>query len=109
MDLPVPRWWWKGVIVGVALLAVGGALSAVEEGLRDIHAGECGYPYYGPPSSENKTPSDRTQYDSGCRSDRLQITWIDAAGRATFGPGIAVVVLAGVYLVAVAIARRKPE
>lgn len=96
----VPRWWWIGVTAGLVLVAVGGALGAVEDGMRENHSLDgCGG--FGPP----REGADEAQ----CREGRIRITVVDAVTRATLGPGIAVVVLAGVYLVATAVAGRRRE
>jgi len=96
MAFAVPGWWSKGVVAGLALLAVGGALLAVADGLRDTSRLAGCDPY-----GAGTTPD--------CRSDRLTVTVVDALGRGTLGPGIAMVVLAGVYLIAAGIQARRAE
>ena len=99
---PVPRWWWIGVLVGLCFIAVGAALGAVEQGMRERQALDgCGA-YFGEPDTEDAD-------SQACRDGRVRITVVDAVTRATLGPGIAVVVLGAVYLVATAIASRRPK
>lgn len=99
--LVVPRWWWIGVLVGLVLVATGAALGAVEQGMREEQALEgCGA--FGGPAAEGVDEQE-------CRGERVRITVVDAVTRATLGPGIAIVVLAGVYLLAAAITQRRPR
>ncbi len=106
MEVPIPTWWWKGVIAGIALLAVGGAMTAVHQGYQDVYWQDCQPRFsHGPNGTVEEIEGPRPAED--CRTDRLRLTWLDASARATFGPGIAVLSLAGVYLIAAAIGLRR--
>ncbi len=94
MSFTIPRWWWTALIVSLVLLALGGTLNAVESGMRDNYATDgC----VGPATED---PPE----DVDCAGQRLSIGIVDAVSRATFGPGIAMAILAGVYLLGSAIA-----
>lgn len=88
---------------GLILLAVGGALLAVGQGMREAGAID-GCTAHGGPVADWAD-------EQACREQRVRTTILDALGRGTLGPGIAIVVLAGVYLLAMAITgrRRDPE
>lgn len=102
MAFDVPRWWWTGFVVGLLLLALGGALNAVEEGMRDNYSTDgCGH------TGGGARPADEQPDDVDCRGQRLTIGWVDAFSQATFGPGIAITILTGVYLIGAAIALTK--
>ncbi len=104
MAFDVPRWWWTGFVVGLLLLAIGGALNAVEEGMRENHSTDgCGHTLGG------ARPAEDQPEDVDCRGQRLTIGWVDALSQATFGPGIAITILAGVYLIGAAIALRTDD
>lgn len=97
MAFDLPRWWWIGLTVGLFLLALGGALNAVGAGMWDNHASDgCGH-RYGPGSADPPAGVD-------CSGQRLAIGVVEGVARATFGPGIAIAILAGVYLLGAAIA-----
>jgi hypothetical protein len=99
MPFEPPRWWWTGLVVALVLLATGGALNAVEQGMRDNYVTDgCGPPWGGARSVEEQPE------DVDCGALRLQFGIVDAVSRATFGPGIAMAILAGVYLLGSALA-----
>jgi hypothetical protein len=94
-----PRLWWVGLFVALGLLATGGALNAVEAGMKDNYATDgCGF-YWGGPRPVEDHPE-----DVDCRGQRLAIGIVDAFSRATFGPGVALSILIGVYLLGSVIA-----
>lgn len=98
MPFETPRWWWTGFAVALLLLATGGALNAAEDAMRDNYATDgCGPPWGGQYPGEQPEGVD-------CSGQRLTRGIIDALARATLGPGIAMAILAGVYLLGSAIA-----
>jgi hypothetical protein len=93
----MPRLWWTGFVIGLVLLAAGGALGAVRNGMDDNLATDgCGSPY-GP------APSGKAPEDVDCDKARLARGIVHGAALATQGPGIAIAILAGVYVLGAAI------
>lgn len=98
MSFTIPRWWWTGLIIALVLLALGGTLNAVESGMRDNYSTDgCGDPWGGRGADDPPEGVD-------CPGQRLSMGIVDAVSRATFGPGVAMAILAGVYLLGSAIA-----
>lgn len=107
--MEVPRRVWVGLAVGLGLLVVGGVLGAVQNGLQELYYGDCSPYGFERPLAPNETaePEPLTPEErAACKDDRTTLTVVDALQRALLGPGIALVALAGVYLVALAIAGR---
>lgn len=107
--MEVPRRVWVGLAVGLGLLVVGGVLGAVQNGMQEFYHEDCARYGFERPLQPNETaqPEPLTPAEKeACRDDLAVLTAVDALQRATLGPGIALVALAGVYLVAVAVAGR---
>lgn len=107
--MEVPRRVWVGLAVGLGLLVVGGVLGAVQNGMQEFYHEDCArygferpLPPNGTAEPEPLTPAQR----EACEDDLERLTAVDALQRAALGPGIALVALSGVYLVALAIAGR---
>ncbi len=116
MNFHVPKRWAYLMIVGLVLLAVAGASNSVENAMRDNYMADCGafdarlHPDSPRPdaneSDDNETddytpptPAEREQ----CREARMPVTVLSVVNRATLGPGIAIIALTAVFLVAAAI------
>lgn len=111
--MDVPRRVWVGLAVGLGLLVVGGVLGAVQTGMQEFYFEDCA-PYYDPnqPIDRNGTVERRElspEERDACEDDLDALIAVDAVQRATLGPGIALVALSGIYLVALAIAGRDEE
>lgn len=109
--MEVPRRVLQAFVAGLVLLGVAGAATAVHSNLQDLHWQDCiGLERPKPAEPRNDTrqeaplgPDERAQ----CRSEQRTLTALDALARATMGPGIAIVVLVGLYLLASAVHSRR--
>jgi hypothetical protein len=117
MRFPVSKRVAYLVISGLVLLAIAGAADSIGSALRDNYHTECD-PWGGPrapPPGANETreepefvPPTEAEREE-CRSMRAPVTLVDAITRATMAPGIAIVAISAVFLVAAAIAARRLE
>lgn len=106
--MEIPRRVWIGLAVGLGLLVVGGVLGAVQTGMQEFYYEDCSPYGIGRPSEPNGTEEARMPAEvAACKDDLRALTAVDALQRGTLAPGIALVVLSGVYLVALAIAGRE--
>jgi len=114
--MEVPRRVLQGLLTGLVLLGLAGALAAVENGLRDLYYADCEVGRYGPrepaPGANATQDGEKTGDVLGpaelasCQAERRTLTAIDAVQRASLGPGVSLVALVGAYVLAAAIARR---
>lgn len=116
MRFQVPKRVAYLVIVGLVLLAVAGAADSIGNAMRenyqlDCHGPKVRFPVDLEPGSnetdndtyEPPTPEEREE----CRAMRLPVTVMQAVTNAALAPGIAIVAISGVFLVAAAIAARQ--
>ena len=107
--MEVPRRVWVGLAVGLGLLVVGGVLGAVQNGMQEFYYEDCSRYGFERPLQPNETvePRDLSPAEKdACEDDLDVLIAVDALQRGMLGPGIALVALSGVYLVALAVAGR---
>ncbi len=116
MRFHVPKGLAILVIAGLVLLAVAGAADSIANAMRDNYNLDCdvyGHPFEPRPDPDSNetdepdtTPPTKEERKE-CRSARLPITVVDAIKGAALGPGIAIVAISAVFMIAAAIAARR--
>lgn len=109
MRFDIPRHVALFTVLGLVLLAAAGAADAMADSLRQNYQNECGSFDLGfrphEPGNETQEPEPLTpQERQECRDARLPVTVAEAVHRGALAPGIAIVAIAGVYLLGAAIA-----
>lgn len=117
MKFHVPKGLAVLVIIGLVLLAVAGAADSITTAMRDNYNLDChvyGHSFQDRPdpvsnetTNETDDPPPTKQEREDCRSARLPITVVDAIKGAALGPGIAIVAISAVFMIAAAIAARR--